>query len=339
MLQLKYQQFNLPFQYPFTTAHGLKTQQPTLIVSLGFKNLVGYGEATEIVYYNVTVQQMIEKLEAKRKVIENYALMSPDRFWHFLHHLLPNDNFLICALDIAAWDLYAKLRNKKVHELWLTPYQNSLLTNYTIGIDSIENMLQKVLDNPSPIYKVKLGTPQDIDIIKTIRQHTTSKIRIDANAGWQLNDALKLIPELKKLDVELIEQPLAKNAWQEMEELYAKSELPLIADESCVTEQDVAKCCKVFNGINIKLTKCGGITPALRMIQEAKQNNKLVMMGCMNENNIGSAAIAQFLPQLNYVDADGPLLHTQHIGKGIQYVNGQINLSDAKGLGITEVGF
>jgi L-Ala-D/L-Glu epimerase len=336
VLSLKYYSKELPFIYPFRTAHGLKTVQPTLIVELGFKGLKGYGEATEIEYYGVTVIDMIAKLETARKVIENYSLIDPERFWHFLHHLFPKDHFLVCALDMAGWDLYAKLRNKKIYELWDTPWQNSITTDYTIGIDTIANMLNKVQENPWPIYKVKLGSADDIEIIKAIRAVTSSKIRVDANAGWDLKEALAILPALKKLEVELVEQPLAKNAWADMAVLFKESELPLIADESCIVKEDVSKCCEVFHGINIKLTKCSGITPAIQMIEEAKEKNKLVMMGCMNESMIGTAAMIQFLPQLDYLDADGPLLHSQELAVGLTYQsNGQVILSDAKGLGIT----
>jgi hypothetical protein len=334
MLSLSYSKHDLPFTYPFRTAHGLKTTQPTLVVKLGFRDVYGYGEATEIVYYGVTLDAMIQKLESGRKVIENYSLMHPDRFWHFLHHLFPEDHFLVCALDMAAWDLFAKLRNKQIHELWSTPWNNTVPTDYTIGIDEVEVMLKKMQENPWPIYKVKLGTPKDIDIIQALRAHTDSVIRIDANAGWNLQEALQIIPELKKLNVELVEQPLAKDAWEDMAVLYKESCLPLIADESCVVESDVERCCEVFHGINIKLTKCSGLTPALRMIEAAKSKNKKVMMGCMNESMIGTAAIAQFLPQLDYLDADGPLLHTTELARGLKYKNGCISLGPFKGLGI-----
>lgn len=119
-----------------------------------------------------------------------------------------------------------------------------------------------------------------------------------------------------------------------MKILLEQNILPLIADESCVTENDVAKCCEAFDGINIKLTKCGGITPALRMIAEARKANKLVMMGCMNESMIGSAAMAQFIPQLDYLDADGPLLHSKELAEGLHYENGKITLGNYAGLGI-----
>jgi L-alanine-DL-glutamate epimerase-like enolase superfamily enzyme len=157
---------------------------------------------------------------------------------------------------------------------------------------------------------------------------------VDANAGWELGEALEKIPQLAELGVEMIEQPLEKNNWAGMKILYEKSSLPLYADESCVSEQDVVRCHNHFHGINIKLTKCSGITPARRMVREARQLGIKVMMGSMNESSIGSAAIANFLPQIDLVDMDGPLLLSEDLASGIIYQNGKIQLDGSAGLGI-----
>jgi L-alanine-DL-glutamate epimerase-like enolase superfamily enzyme len=132
----------------------------------------------------------------------------------------------------------------------------------------------------------------------------------------------------------LVEQPLAKDDWSDMKILHEQSSLPLFADESCVFENDVEKCAECFHGLNIKLVKCSGITPALRMIEKATQLNLKVMMGSMNECTVGSAAIAHFLPQLDHVDMDGPLLLKEDVATGLKYENGIVTVSDAPGLGI-----
>jgi L-alanine-DL-glutamate epimerase-like enolase superfamily enzyme len=196
-------------------------------------------------------------------------------------------------------------------------------------------MVEKMKSKPWPIYKIKLGTDDDIEIVTELRKHTNAIFRIDANAGWTLDEAVLKIPILSQLGVELIEQPLAKDSLDGMKILYKESALPLFADESCVFENDVEKCLKHFHGINIKLTKCSGITPALRMIKKAKELNLKVMMGSMNECSIGSAAIANFLPQLDYVDMDGPLLLTQDKATGLEYNYGSSSLSGDAGLGVT----
>ena len=337
-MKLSYFRQNLPFEYPFTISNGrTKTHQPSLVVVLEMGAFTGVGEAPAIVYYNITVDQMIDDLESKRSLVEKFAFTEPERYWHYLHHVFPDNPFLVCALDMAAWDLYGKMKEKPLFELWNTPWKNTPVTDYTIGIDTIDKMVAKMQAKPWPVYKIKLGTTEDIQIVTSLRKYTSAKLRIDANAGWTTQEALEKIPQLKALGVEMIEQPLAKEDWEGMKVLYEKSDLPLFADESCVFEKDVEKCHQYFHGINIKLTKCSGITPAIRMIQKARELGMQVMMGSMNESTIGSAAIANFLPQLDHVDMDGPLLLAQDIASGIEFDFGEVSLSGRPGLGIVPI--
>ncbi|PQJ12023.1 dipeptide epimerase [Flavipsychrobacter stenotrophus] len=338
MLQLKYQSFELAFQYPFTTHKGTKTHQPTLITSLGLAGMTGYGEAPAISYNNVTVPDMIASLEAKRGLIERYALIDPQRFWHFLHHLIPGQHFLICALDMAGWDLFAQMRRMPLYHLLGIKWENLPVTDYTIGLDTAENMIAKVQAHPWPVYKVKVGEPNDIDKLRALRLHTDAPFRVDANEGWTFDEAKQLLPELQQLGVTLVEQPLIRTELEAMKELKALSPLPLYADESCQTEDDVKKCAEGFDGINIKLTKCGGITPAMRMIKEARSLGLRVMMGNMNESTVGTAAIATLMPLLDEADADGPLLLKQDLAEGLTYDNGHIKLANRAGLGVRFTG-
>ena len=333
-MKLSYKKINLPFKYPFTISKGTKTHQPALIVELDHFGIKGYGEAPAITYYDISVEKMISDLESKRPLIEKYAFNNPERFWHFLHHLFPSNPFLVAALDIAGWDLYGKMQSRPVYEIWNLDFKTTPLTDYTIGIDTIDRMVKKMDENPWPIYKIKLGTSEDIAMVKALRQHTEGLIRVDVNAGWTLEEALEKIPDLEMLGVEFIEQPLAKADWEGMKKLIDSSSIPLIADESCVSENDVARCAGYFHGINIKLTKCSGITPAKRMIGEARELGLKVMIGSMNESTIGSAAIAQLLPLIDYVDMDGPLLLAEDVATGILYMNGEVRLSGEPGLGI-----
>lgn len=334
-MKLSYRASELPFQYPFTISNGrTKTHQPALLVALQLGPFIGYGEAPAIAYYNVTVPDMIEKLEAKRNMVEKFALTDPERYWHYLHHLFPHDPFLVSALDMACWDLYGKMKGQPIYRLWDTEWTNTPLTDYTIGIDTIDTMVAKMKAKPWPVYKIKLGTTEDIAIVAALRKHTDAVLRIDANAGWTTEEAMAKIPQLAQLGVEFIEQPLAKENWEGMKTLFNTSPLPLFADESCVSEQDVQRCYQHFHGINIKLTKCSGLTPARRMITQARQLGMQVMMGSMNESTIGSAAIAQFLPQLDHVDMDGPLLLSEDIATGLEFEAGKVSISHEAGLGI-----
>ena len=337
-MKVHYYIHNLKFCHPFTISKGTKTHQPTFIVELEHMGIKGYGEACAIAYYNIPVEKMVEDLEAKKQFVEKFAFTDPERYWHYLHHLLPKNNFLVCALDIAAWDLYGKLKRKKLYELWDGDISKNPVTDYTIGIDSIDKMIGKMKEKPWPIYKIKVGTADDIAIVKALRENTDSTLRVDANAAWDLETALKLIPQPKELGVELVEQPLAKDNWEGMKALYKESSLPLYADEACVFEQDVERCKDHFHGINIKLTKCSGITPARRMIDRARELDMNVMIGCMNESTVGSAAIAHLLPFIDHVDMDGPLLLEEDVATGIGYDFGKIIYSDAPGLGIEYTG-
>lgn len=333
-MKVKYKTYNLPFHHPFTISKGTKTHQPTFAVELEFMGIKGYGEAPAISYYNIPVEKMAEDLERKKTFVEKFAFSDPERYWHYLHHLFPANPFLVCALDMAGWDIYGKLKRKQLHQLWGLDTATAPLTDYTIAIDSIEKMLAKMKEKPWPIYKIKVGVDNDIEMLTELRKHTDSVLRVDANAGWTLEQALQKIPLLKALGVELIEQPLAKDDWEGMKILYKESSLPLVADESCVFEADVEKCHGFFHGINIKLTKCSGITPARRMITRARELGMTVMVGCMNESSIGTAAIAQLAPMLDYVDMDGPLLLAEDIAAGVGFDFGKIVYTDLPGLGI-----
>lgn len=337
MIKLSYKKINLPFKYPFTISKGTKTHQPALIVKLDYFGQTGYGEAPAIHYYDITVEQMIADLEAKKPFVEKFSLSDPERYWHYLHHLFPKNPFLVCALDMAAWDIYGKMKRKQLHELWGLDIAKAPITDYTIGIDTTDIMLKKMKEKPWPIYKIKVGFEGDVEMVAVLRKQTNAPFRVDANAGWTLEQALHKIPLLKELGVEFVEQPLAKDDWDGMKKLYEASPLPLIADESCVFENDVDKCVHHFHGINIKLTKCSGITPARRMIIKARELNLKVMVGCMNESSIGTAAIAQLAPLLDYVDMDGPLLLAEDTALAVGFDNGKIVYNNATGLGIDRV--
>lgn len=332
--RIQYKENNLKFRYPFTISKGTKTHQPSLMVELDFAGIRGYGEAPAISYYHIPVETMIADLEQKKPFVEKFSFTHPDRYWHYLHHLYPLNPFLVAALDIAAWDVYGKLKKQPLYQLWETDIQKAPPTDYTIGIDTIEKMVEKMEEKPWPVYKIKLGTKEDIDIMRALKKHSSAKFRVDANAGWTLDEALEILPVLKELDVELVEQPLAKDNWEGMKVLYEKSPLPLIADESCVGEGDVRRCKGHFHGINIKLTKCSGITPALRMIKEARQLDLKVLLGSMCESTVGTAAIVHLAPQADYLDADGPLLLEEDVAEGLQYDFGKVTPTEVPGLGV-----
>lgn len=334
MFKIRYWKKSLAFEYPFTISKGTKTHQPIFVVELEWRGIKAYGEAPAISYYNITVDQMADDLTAKIKFVESFSFTEPKRFWHFLHHLFPKNPFLVCALDIAGWDLFAKIRNKPLHSIWnLNPIQ-SPKTDYTIGIDDFEIMLEKIKQHPAPIYKIKVGSEDDLNKLVKIRKHTDATLRIDANAGWQFEEAKNMLPILEQIGIELIEQPFAKDAFEETKLFAGLTPIPVFADESCVGVNDIEKCNGIFDGINIKLTKCSGITPAMDMIKKARQCGLKIMLGTMNESSIGTAALAHLAPMIDYLDADGPLLLKEDLSKGLRYDDFQLLPSTLPGLGI-----
>jgi len=316
-MQVQLSQHTLHLKHPFTISRESHQTQDTLIVQLSRDGKTGYGETTSNPYYGHTIRKLIDEIKSVGSEIENYPFSQPEEF----HKWLKGKNlssFALCALDLAAHDLYGKLQNTPLHKLWGTSIENYPLTNYTIGIDSIENMVAKMKEKPWPIYKIKLGTSEDLDIVRELRKHSDAVFRIDANGAWTAAQTIAISPELKNLGVEFIEQPLRADDWSGMEEVAHHSVLPVIADESCLVEEDVEQCALHFNGINIKLTKCGGLTPALRMIKNGRALGLKIMVGCMTESTVGISAIGQLLPQLDYVDMDGPMLLSKDIATGIQ---------------------
>lgn len=337
-MKLRLHTFDLLLRHEFTISRGSLTVQPTLIVELAEGNLRGFGEATSNTYYGATLASMQSSLEAIRGKIETTTWTDPREFWQSLNADLQHDRFAQCALDQAAFDLWGKRHNSPVYEMLGLSIDQAHLprSNYTIGIDTIENMKVKLREFPGwPIYKIKLGTDRDLDIIRALRAETNAVFRVDANCGWSAEATLETAVALKSLSVEFIEQPLEAGDIDGMKKITGHCALPIIADEDCQQESDVDRCAEMgFDGINIKLVKCGGMTPAIRMIERARALKLRVMIGCMTESSVGISAIAQLLPLLDYVDMDGAVLLAQDIATGVTVDKGICHFAAIPGNGV-----
>jgi L-alanine-DL-glutamate epimerase-like enolase superfamily enzyme len=333
-MELILRAYDLKLKHTFTISRESIEMQPSLIVELSSEGLSGFGEATSNPYYKTTVPVMMADLNKVRSTIEAITNETPEAFWAKIHPYLKEDMFALCALDMAYTDLYARKKGKKLYDLWGYTIDKNPLTDYTIGIASIEKMVSKMKELPWPIYKIKLGTHEDIKIVTELRKHTNAIFRIDANCGWGAEETINNAIALKKLGVEFLEQPMKAENWEAHREVFKHSVLPIIADESCIIEEDVAKCHNHFHGVNIKLVKSGGLTPGRRMIQEAKKLGLKTMVGCMTESSVGISAIAHLLPQLDYVDMDGALLLAEDIATGVTIKDGIISYSELNGTGV-----
>lgn len=334
-MEIVLREYNLKLKHTFTISRESHDTQASLIVELKDGEFSGFGEATSNPYYGITVEKMMNDINAVSSEIQNANGLTPSEFWQKMHPQFKHNMFALCALDLAYNDLFTKRIGQKLYEHWNLDTSKNPKTNYTIAIDTIEKMVFKLKELPWPIYKIKLGAENDLEVVKELRKHTDAVFRVDANCGWTPEQTINNAVELKKLGVEFIEQPLKADNWEGHKEVYKHSVLPIIADESCQVEADVTKCHNHFHGVNVKLTKCGGVTSGKRMLEQARSLGMKTMVGCMTESTVGISAIAHLLPLLDYVDMDGALLLSEDIAKGVSIKDGVTTYSDLNGTGVT----
>lgn len=338
-MKLRISVHNLRLKEAFTVSRESYRAHNTLIVALHHGEHVGYGEATEFAVYGARIADMRSALAAAEDALADYSFSTPETMWADFAPMLADQPFAQCALDVAAHDLWGRMQGQPLHRLWQLDPARAPLSNYSIGIDSIENTIARVKALAGwPIFKIKLGSANDVELIRELRKHTSARFRVDANCGWTVSEALEKAEALRHHGVEFIEQPLPRDHWEGMKELYARSPLPIVADESCTVEGDVDKCHGHFHGINLKLMKCGGITPARRAIRRARELGMTVMLGCMPESSVGASAIAQLAPLLDCVDMDSIVLIANDIASGAKLDHGRIVYPDAPGCGVTLLG-
>ncbi|GGF48863.1 dipeptide epimerase [Echinicola rosea] len=323
----------LPLKHTFTIAHQSRDVQETLIVRLTDGEHYGLGESTTNPFYGMTVENMTAALEKARPIVEAGNWETPEKLWEQCKEIFAQNPFAQCALDLAAWDLFTKKLDVKLYEYLKLDPLDIPTTNFTIGIAETDKMVEKMKELDWPLYKIKLGTDHDLEIVRELRKHTKAIFRIDANCAWTAEQAIEYSQELKKLQVEFMEQPLAKDDLEGMKKVYEHSKLPVIADESCIVESDVKKCHGLFHGINVKLVKAGGITPGLRMLYQAKELGMQTMVGCMTESSVGVTAIAHIAPLLDYVDMDGAMLLAKDIATGVHIEPGKVTFPEGPGIG------
>jgi L-alanine-DL-glutamate epimerase-like enolase superfamily enzyme len=335
MLKLRIIPVTLHLRSTFRISRESRDKSDNLIVAISDGDYIGLGETAAHLYYRTTIDGLSKNIENCRTFLGDLTDFHPEELWPNLLTLTGGDRFALCALDNALWDLWAQRQGKPLYACWGLSTQSNVPSDITIGLGSIEEMIEKLNDYPDwPIYKIKLGTSNDITIIKKIREHTDAVLRVDANCAWSSGSGSACAESLSELNVEFIEQPLKADDWEGLRTLHASSPLPLIADESCIVEEDVARCSEFFDGINIKLMKCGGITPALRMIKLARKMDLMVMAGCMTESSVGISAVAQILPLLDAVDMDSALLIKNDPADGVSLDKGVCMYPERPGFGI-----
>ncbi|HEX8694451.1 MAG TPA: dipeptide epimerase [Longimicrobium sp.] len=304
----------------------------------------GWGEAPATPYYGETAETVTALLPRLAEVMNSAAQGDPcalERIDAALVHAVGRNPAARVAISCALHDLVGKRLGLPVWKLWgLDPYA-APLSSFTLGIDDIGVMREKVREAAGyPILKVKVGTPRDEEILRMIREEAPEKtIRVDANTGWTAKEAIRRIPMLEEFGVEFVEQPLPPEDLEGLRLVRRRSRLPIIADESCETATDVAKLVGVVDGVNIKLAKCGSLREAIRIVHAARAHGMRVMLGCMIESTLGIAAAIQLAPLVDYVDLDGAALLASDpfTGPGLEG-NGLLRFNQEPGLGVTARG-
>ena len=335
-MKAKTKKYELTLEHPFGLARSVSTTRTVVFSRLECNGLTGLGEAPSR-YYGETLEGVIESIERDAAEIrEGDIFFVKDIMRRTIEKGLTTGS-ACAALDMAIYDLIGKTLNIPVYKLFGAKPREELLTSYTIGIDTVDIMLEKVEEaGEFPILKIKMGRDvnQDIEVIKEIRKMTDKIIRVDANGGWSFEEAKKCISILAELGVEYVEQPLDRGELKKNAELKHWSPLPIFLDEDVHTSKDIPQLAEVCDGVNIKLMKCGGITEALRMVELSRALGLQLMLGCMVESSLAITAGAQIATFFDYLDLDGNLLITNDPFDGVQTIRGNLKLPDRPGLGV-----
>jgi L-alanine-DL-glutamate epimerase-like enolase superfamily enzyme len=336
-LELSYRPYNLELRHVFTIASNSRTSTPAMITELKFDGITGYGEASMPPYLGEsqeTVANFLSKVNLSG--FTNPFLM--EEILDYVESVAPGNYAAKASVDIALHDLVGKLMKQPWFRIWGLNPEKTPNTSFTIGIDKPDVVRKKVEEAaPYKILKVKLGQDNDREMIETIRSVTDKPLCVDANQGWKdRQKALDMIYWLKDHGVVFVEQPMPKALVEDQAWLTQNSPLPVIADESVQTIADIKKVSGVYNGINIKLMKCGGLRSALKMINTARALNMKVMIGCMTETSCAVTAAAQLSPLVDWADLDGNLLIANDIFDGVKVIDGKLILPDRPGIGVVK---
>jgi L-alanine-DL-glutamate epimerase-like enolase superfamily enzyme len=322
-------------KHAFTIARGSRTVTPSVIVELEHDGIVGTGEASPSARYGESVESVLSFFRgAHLEKFDNPTDL--DAILRHVGELAPGNGSAKAAIDIALHDWIGKKLGIPLWKWWGLNRDAAPMTSFTIGIDTPEIIGQRVEEaSKYPILKVKLGVGGDEEIIRRIREITDKKLRVDANEGWtSKEEARDKILWLQEQGVELVEQPLPAAQLEETAWVREAVSVPIIADESVTTSADIARLQYVFDGINIKLMKCGGLREAMRMILAAKLLGMKIMLGCMIESSVAISAAAQLSPLVDYADLDGNLLVANDPFIGVRVEEGKLLLGENAGLGV-----
>ncbi len=337
-MQLHTTRTELQLSTPFRISRAVQYTAPIIVVRIQHNEYTGYGEASPDEYYGETPETVQACLGRFAELLGENPFAIEDITRH-LHKAVRLNPAAKAAIDMALYDLMGKMLNVPLYKLFGLNAAKTPHTSFTLGIDTPAEMAKKALAarRDYPIFKVKVGTKQDVDNIKAIREVAPSVvIRVDANTAWTPKEAIKMITALAPYNIEFVEQPVAAHDLQSLKLVREHSPIPIMADESCAVVEDIPRVAECVDGIVIKLMKCGGLRHALKMIHTAKAHNLKIMLGCMIESSLAITAAAHLTPLVDYADLDGHLLISNDPYEGVKVIDGKLILPEEAGLGVKE---
>ncbi|MGM0448619.1 MAG: dipeptide epimerase [Methanobacteriota archaeon] len=333
-LETEFERVSLPLENPFTISRGTQTAAENVIVRVTDDGgMTGIGGAAPSAHYGETADTvaavMPDLLDAVERVGDPHAIHAIEAE---LRAVVSGNPAARCAVSIAVHDLAAKRLGVPLHRLWGLDPDDAPMTSFTVGLDETDRVREKTADAVEAGYsvlKIKLGTDRDRELIDAVREAAPdARLRVDANEAWTPKEAVEKSAWLADRDVEFVEQPVPAENPEGLRYVYERSELPIAADESCVTAADVPAIADRCDIANLKLMKTGSLSEARRLIAAARAHGLDVMCGCMIESNASIAAAAQLAPLLDYADVDGSLLLADDPYEGVGLADGEIRLAD-----------
>ncbi len=327
---LSWQIVRFQLKETFAIAYGNYTHREALIITLEKNGSKGYGECTSIDYYHINLADFENSLAKIKAKIESQNIVHPTDFYTYLLQLaLPS--FLRSALDCCYWDLFGKLENKSFLELNTIDYNILPESSITISVDTVDNQIKKIEQSSWSKFKVKCNHFDEQDIARLLE--LDKNLALDSNGSFTKENCLWLENNATISKFTYLEQPMKTGA-ENYKVLHTDKFANWMADEDCQDSSVLKELQSHYRSINIKLVKCGGLTPALEMISVAAALGYKIMIGCMTESTIGISAGAVLAPLCDFADLDGANLIANDIASGSEIVNGKINLSENHGLGI-----
>lgn len=328
-------------RHAFRISRGEKRRVRNVVVRLTSGGIEGWGEASPNPFYNETPEGVRERIHSAEALLDKARPEKPEdilRLWNDLWPTLAPSRAAQCALDLALWDLAAKQAGVSVRELATGAQSEPVVSFCTIGLSTPEEWPVKLAELEGfPRIKIKSDASGSLEMIRKVRATSPAELAVDANCAWLSTDLPDRSHALAELGVSFIEQPLPPSENAAMAACLPRCALPVFADESCVQAEDVESMKGHFDGFNIKLVKCGGLTPGLAMLRRGRELGIKVMVGCMLETSLLVSAGAVLGAATDYADLDGAWLLDDDPFVGITFARGILTPPDRPGLGVVPV--